>query len=86
MWVGLGHGVMRWMSASMTRNTAASACLEVDQHRQCLGSLIKLKRRHKPRIRYTQGSFKKLGSHGFVIQGLKKIEVTYLLKFQESYK
>jgi len=67
--VGLGHRVMHRMRSLMTRNTEASAGLEVDPHRQGLGAFIKLKRRNKPRIRDPEGRFKQLGSHGFVVQG-----------------
>jgi hypothetical protein len=63
--IALGHRVMHRMHTLMARNLKAATWLEVNQHGQFLGRLVKLYRRHCPWRCNSKGSFKQLGSHQF---------------------
>jgi hypothetical protein len=61
--IGLGHRVVHRMLAFMPGDREARTRLEVHQHYQQLGRLVKLHQAHRPRRCDTQRRFKQLGRH-----------------------
>lgn len=68
----ISHCVVHRMSTTMTQFTQATACLDVDQHRQSLGAFTKLHRRSAQWISDSQRSFNKWRSSGTSAKGRQK--------------